>query len=569
MKSKKLLAALLTVSLTTSMVLVGCGSENAKKNNDETAKKEGQAGEATLDKDQYLNLLLQAEPKTLDQSKSSDMYSSQVLTNVNEALTRLTVDENGKSKIVPGGAESWEQSKDGLKWTFKLRDMKWNDGKPVTIDDYIYGIQRTLDPKVASPYAFLLYPIKNAEAYVGEKAKIEDLGVKKIDDKTLEFTLENPCSYFLDLTYFKVMQPQRKDIIEKHGDRYGTDANTMVFCGPFTVKEWIHNNKVEFEKNPEYWDAENVKLEKATMKIIKDESARMNEMYNGSLDMGGVSKPEWIKKFDESKNFEVYKTYDGSTTYTMFNFKDKYFKNAKIRKAYALAKDREGACSTLYKNLAEPATAWCPPGVQIGGEEFRKKAEFNIIEEIKKENSDPKALLIEGLKEEGLDPDPTKHTFKYLESGTSATNKEFAEFEQQNIKKTLGVNIEVDYVEWPVFQDKTKKLDFQIASQAWGGDYNDPNTFFDMWMSTAGIVPTGWSSEKYDELVKKAAQTVDQEERTKLFAEAERLLLLDDAVISPGVWRFKNTYVRNYVKGYKSPMFGTIDLKETYISGRK
>ncbi len=177
--------------------------------------------------------------------------------------------------------------------------------------------------------------------------------------------------------------------------------------------------------------------------------------------------------------------------------------------------------------------------------------------------------MIEGLKEEGLDPDPSKHTFKYLESGTSATNKQFAEFEQQNVKQALGVNLTVEYVDWPIFQDRTKQLDFQIASQAWGGDYNDPMTFFDMWMSTAGIVPTGWTSEKYDELIKKTTETMDSEERAKLFAEAEKLLLVDDAVITQGVWRFKNTYIRKFVKGYVSPTFGTPDLKNVYTSGRE
>ena len=564
MKSKKILAALLTLSLTTSMVFTGCGS--AGKGTGDAAED----GKEKIDKEQYVNVILQDEPKTIDQSKSTDKYSSEVLTNVNEALTRLTVDKDGKEKVIEAGAESWEKSDDGLTWTFKLRDnMKWNDGQPVTADQYVYGITRTLNPEVASPYAFLLYPIKNAQAYNGGKAKVEDVGIKKIDDKTLEFTLENPCSYFLELTYFKVMQPQRQDIVEKFGDKYGTDANTMVFCGPFVIKEWVHNNKVELEKNPEYWDAENVKLEKATMKIIKDENARMNEVYNGSLDIAGVSKPEWIEKLDKMDAFEIKKSYDGSTTYTMFNINDKYFKNKKIRKAYAIAKDREGACSTLYRNLAEPATAWCPPAVKIGDVEFREKIKFNALDEIKKENSDPKALLIEGLKEEGLDPDPSKHTFKYLESGTSATNKQFAEFEQQNVKQALGVDVQVEYVDWPIFQDRTKQLDFQIASQAWGGDYNDPMTFFDMWMSTAGIVPTGWTSEKYDELINKTTKTMDTEERAKLFAEAEKLLLVDDAVITQGVWRFKNTYVRKFVKGYISPTFGTADLKNVYTSGRE
>ncbi|NEU06324.1 peptide ABC transporter substrate-binding protein [Clostridium senegalense] len=567
MKGKRLLAALLTLSLTASLALTGCGE--SKKNDDNAAGGDNKE-EAKMDDEQYINAWLTQEPKTLDQSKSSDLYSSIILTNINEALTRVETDENGKEIIKEAGAESWEKSEDGLKWTFKLRDMKWSDGQPVTAEQYVYGITRTLDPDVGSPYGFLLFPIKNAQAYNGGKGKLEDVGVKAIDDKTVEFTLENPCSYFLNLTYFKVMQPQRKDILEKYGDKYGTEAETMMSCGPFKMKEWVHNNKVELEKNPEYWDAENVKLEKATMKIIKETSSAMNELYNGSLDMANVSKPEWIKKFDDSGNFEVLKSYDGSSAYMFFNHKDQYFQNAKIRKAFMLATDREGMCETLYKKLAEPALAWCPPAVFIGDEEYRKKIEFNPVEELKKENPDAKALFIEGLKELGLDPDPSKHTITFLQAGTDATSKEFADFEQQNFQSVLGVNIKSEFCEWAVFQSREEQLDYQIASMGWTGDYNDPMTFFDMWMSTAGVVHNGWKNEKYDELIQKTTKTIDSEERAKLFAEAEKMLVYDEAVFSPTVYRFRNAYIRKHVKNATTKTFGVgiMDLKYLYTSGR-
>ncbi len=566
MKSKRLLVALLTISLTASMALAGCGKKTDEKPAEGDNK---ETSEVKMDKEQYLNVLLQAEPKSLDPSKSSDRYSSEVLTNVMESLTRIQTNEEGKDIITPGMAEKWEVSEDNLTWTFTLRDAKWSDGQPVTAEQFVYGIKRTIDPKTASEYAFLLYPIKNAVAYNSNKAKAEDVGVKAIDEKTLEFTLERPCSYFLDLTYFKVMEPQRQDIVEKHGDKYGTEADTMVFCGPFTIKEWVHNNKVELVKNSEYWDAENVKLEKATMKIIKEPNSRMNELYNGSLDLAGVSKPEWIEKFDKTEKFDVKKGYDGSATYMYFNQQSKYFKNAKIRKAFSIAMDRDGMVKALYKDLAEPATAWCPPKVEIGGVDYRERANYLPVEDLKKENSDPKALLIEGLKELGLDPDPSKHTIKFIQSGTDATTKEFAEFEQQNYKEVLGINMDPEYCEWAVFQARTQDGDYEIASQGWGGDYNDPSTFFDVWLSTSGVNRVNWKSEKYDELIKNANGSADPEEKAKLFAEAEKMLIYDEAVFSPGVWRYKNTYLRKYVKNYNSPTFGVIDLKNVYTDGRE
>ncbi len=565
MKSKKILAALLAVSMVTSVALVGCGKDDKKD--------EGKGGETAasgdMDKEQYLNLLLGAEPKTIDQSKSSDMYSSQVLANSQEALTRIIQDETGKDKIIEGIAESWTPNEDKSVWTFKLRDAKWSDGKAITAQDFVFGITRTLDQNTASPYAFLLYPIKNAAEFNSGKAKAEDLGIKAVDEKTIEFTLTSPCAYFLDLTYFKVMQPQREDIVKQHGDKYGTEANTMVYSGPFVISEWVHNNKVEFTKNPEYWDAENVKLDKATMKIIKEESARMNELLNGSLDMGGVSKPEWIEKFDATGEYEAKKGYDGSTTYTFFNHKDKLFSNAKVRKAFMVAEDRENKIKTLRKGLGEPAMSFVPPKVQIGGEDYREKVNDTPVKDLLDENPDPKALLIEGMKELGLGDDPSKITINYLESGTSAENKVWAEFQQRVYEDTLGVKVKVDYVEWAQFQERTDNFDYQVAAMAWGGDYNDPNTFLDFWVTGANVVMTGWSNPKYDKLIADAAKTVDPAERTELFKQAERILLYEDGVISPESWRFKNTYVRKYVKSYSAPLFGTVDLKYTYTSGRK
>ena len=570
MKSKKIATTLLTVSLISSMALVGCGGNNGSG----SSGAQNENGEGKLDSNQYINLILQSEPKTIDQSKSSDSYSSQILTNCQEGLTRIIQDENGQGKIEAGLAEKWEMSEDGLKWTFHLRDAKWSDGEAVTADQFVYAITRTLSPETASKYSFLLSPILNADEYNGGSATAEDVGVKAIDDKTLEFTLKAPCAYFLDLTYFKVMQPQRKDIVEKHGDMYGTEANTMAFVGPFTITEWVHNSKVEFAKNENYWDADNVKLEKATMKIIKESNAAMQELYSGSLDMGGVNKPEWIEKLDATGQFNVLKGYDASTTYTFFNQSEKVdgeiniFSNEKVRKAFIIAEKREEKIATLRKGLGEPALSFCPPSVQIGGEDYRTKVDYLPVQDLINENSDPKALLVEGLKELGLEGDPSKVTINYLQSGTDTTAKEFAEFQQQAYEEVLGVNVEIEYVEWAVFTTRTDRKEYQVAGMGWTGDYNDPNTYLDMWTSTAGIVPTGWSNEAYDELIAKAGASTDENERAELFKQAEKILVYEDGVISPETWRVKNTYVRNYVKNYSNPLFGTIDLKYTYTSGR-
>lgn len=563
MKSKKLLATIVSCLVIASTALVGCGGSSG-----------GSSGKG-LDKEQYLNLVLDQEPKNLDPSKSTDLYSSQVISEVYEGLTRIEVDKNGKDVVKPAGAEKWESSKDGLKWTFHLRDYEWSDGKKVTAKDFEYGIKRTLDPKIASQYAYLLYPIKNAEKFNTDKSgnfSANEVGVKAIDDKTLEITLEKPCAYFLKTTYFKVMMPQRQDVVEKYGEKFGTEAANMVFCGPFTIKEWVHSNKVELVKNEKYWDAKSVKLQKATMKIIDNEGSRMQELLNGSLDIAKVRKPEWKEKFDKSQKFDLVKLPDPSTNYEFYNQKDKLFKNAKVRKAFSLAINREDVSKTLFKGIFTPAYGWVPSQLQIGDKEFRKEAGEEPIKKLKEENKDPKKLLVEGLKELGMDPDPSKVTVNYLTGATDDQQKEICEYFQQMYEKVLGVKVKIEYVQWPVYMNRINNADYQMSGMGWSGDYDDPMTEFDLWMTGMNMVPTGWSNAKYDELIKKAASLPEEKnaERMKAFKEAEKILLYDDAVVAPFVYRNKQIYKEKYVKGIMIPLFGSeMDIKYAYTEGRK
>jgi oligopeptide transport system substrate-binding protein len=562
-KTKRLMATLLTLSLTASVALVGCGKNEAKKDDSKPADT------AKMDKVQFVNGVMISEPKSLDPSIATDAVASEALVNCMEGLTRIEQDKDGKDVIKEAGAEKWETNADKTVWTFHLRDYKWSDGKPVTAKDFEFAIKRALDPKVGSTYAFILFPIKNAQQYNASKAKVDEVGIKAKDDKTLEFTLEKACPYFLDLTYFKVMYPQREDIVKAQGDKFGTESNTLVFNGPFILKNWAHQSKMEFEKNPTYWDKDSVKLEKLTINIIKDETARMNSLFNGSIDQGAVGKAEWVDKFTKTGKFDVLKKNDPSASYTHFNQKDKYFKNVKIRQAFSLAIDREQELKILYRGLGQPAYGWCPPTLQIGGQDFREKVAIEPLKKFKDEHPDAKALLIEGLKEEGLDPDPAKMVVTALQSGTTARDREVAEFNQQEYKKTLGIEMKAEYVEWPIFQKRTDAFEYQLASVAWGGDYNDPNTFFDMFMTGANIVATGWSNPKYDDLIKKAADTTDADKRTEYFKQAEQILVVDDAVIAPIYYRMKNTFRSKFLKNVMSPLFGQNDYKYAYTEGRK
>lgn len=562
-KKNAVLAVMLSLILIVSL-------SSCRKNNDKSVI-------AQYDKGQYLNISIDNEPSILDQSKAVDKNSAQVLAEVNEALTRVETDNEGKDVVKPAGAEKWDISSDGLKWTFYLRDNSWSDGVKVTAKDYEYGIKRTLNPQNASQNVFLLYPIKGAREYSdveknkNGKVKSDIVGVKALDDKTLEITLGSACAYFLKLTSLNIMQPQRKDIVDKYGDKYGSDSDKMVFCGPFKIKQWVHNNQIELVKNESYWDSGSVKLQKVTMKIIKSDIDISNELQGGNLDAGKIIKSELKDKLDKTSKFDGIKVSKASTNYEVYNQKDKLFSNLKIRKAFSAALDREEISKNLWKDVYTPAYAFVPPYLEIGNKEFRQKSNFDPIKKLKEDNTNSKALLIEGLKELGMEGDPSKITIRYLQPDIDTNQKEIAEFLKQMYEKKLGVNIKLEYVEWNQFQNKITKGDYQISTMTWSADYNDPAAEFEVWMSNSSMINTGWSNSKYDDLIKSASAygSDGNEERFKYFKNAESILVLEDAVIAPTVYRNKQIYKYKYVKELMYPVFGSeIELKYAYTQGR-
>lgn len=556
---------LLSLSL---LFLFACGGNDKEADKKETTTKETTTVSKSTE-NQDLNLFLGAEPKSLDISRSSDVYSSNILALTNEGLVTAEINDKGQEVVVPGVAESWTVSPDNLTWTFKLRDNAlWSDGQPVTAENFYYGITRTLDPKVGSSYAFLLYPIKGAQAFNSGNGTIENVGIKVIDKHTLEFTLENPTPFFLQLGYFKVMYPQRKDIVDKFGEPYGSEANHILSNGPYNLTEWIHSNKIVLSKNPKYWNSKDHKLDKINMMIVTDENSRMNLLASSQVDMGYTDKPEWINQFMKSGEFSNDKKYSLGTNYSIFNTTNKYFKNDKVRKAFSLALNREEINKVMFNGNFDPAYGFVTRGINVGDTEYRSIVP-EPLKKLKEENPDPKALLSQGLTELGMDPNPENMTITYLSSGTSSWSRKYSELLQQMLKTNLGVNVKAEFVEWPVYQKRNNELDYEMGGQAWTGDYNDPNTFLDMWMSTANIVPTGWSNPKYDELIKKASMTSNQEERAKYFEQAENILLYEDSVIAPTLYRVTNTYYRNYVKNYKPTTVANYTFKGVYIEGRE
>lgn len=561
MKTKKLLALMLACAMSAATLLSGCGKEKVRTT-------------SGLDKDQSVNYVFVADLKTADVSLNDNTYGGMILTDTLETLTRAIVKEDGTDSYEPAGAESWEISEDGKTYTFHIRDFNWEDGQKVTAYDYEYSLMRTLNPATGSSYSYLLDPIKGATAYVHKKATAEEVGIKALDAKTLQIQLGVPAPYFMELTYFTIFAPQRKDIIEKYGSTHGSEANTIISCGPFKMTEWAHDSKIVLTKNDTYWDKDKVKLNKVTIKVIKEEEARHQELFTGGIDICDVTKPEWKEKLNAAGTLDYFEKVNPETLYMLFNENTtidgvKFFSNAKIRKAFSAAINRKDACELIYDGAMTPAKGWVPPKIVIDGKEFRDAAGFDPVTKILDEVKDPKALLIEGLAELKAGTDPSKYTVTYLVGNNSAAGKKNAEVYQQMLQNALGLNIKIDQVESGVRKDRVQNLQYDITIYSWLGDFNDPATFLDMWRTTAPVYPTGYSNSAYDSALDKASVTDDAKVRLEAFKEAEKLLIYDDVAIAPIGNPFQSEYQYKYVKNVMRSVFGSIaEFKYAYIQGK-
>lgn len=470
--------------------------------------------------------------------------------------------EDGSNEVVPAAAESYEVSEDGLTYTFKLREgMKWEDGEPLTAKDFEYGIKRAANPDTGSESAFLLAPIKNFGEVNSGKAPVDELGVKAVDDLTLEVTLDSPVAYFLTLVPFRVMLPCRQDLVEKYGEKYGAEPDTVLSCGPFKLTEWTHNSRLTLEKNEDYWDKENVHLQTVNLPIMTDTNTIMNSFSVGEVDAVRTNIPEWVAKFKDIENVKSEPVSIPAVDYLAVNHTDPILKNEKIRQAINLTVDREGLSKLLSEGFTPPAKGWVPNGVQLDGKEFRDEI-GDSFDGLKSANPDAKALLIEGLKELGLGEDPAqvKLTLIYV---NNPRVKMINEFIQQNLNNTLGINVELETMEWPILAGRIQKGDYQLGYLAWTADYNDPSAMLSLFKTNAGAVNTGWASADYDKLVDEAAVEKDTAKATELYKEADKMLV-DQSVVIPLIGASTNSYYYDYVKGvtfsdFTSTGFKTID----------
>jgi oligopeptide transport system substrate-binding protein len=486
-----------------------------------------------------------AEPESLDPGLVTGVPEHRIISNLFEGLA---VNDPRDLSPQPGMARSWSISKDGLTYTFTLRDAAWTDGKKVTAHDFVYAWERVLNPKTGAKYAQQLYYLKNGEEY--NKGRVTDfgqVGVKATDDKTLVVTLHAPTPYFLFLTTFYTLYPVPKWAIEAHGGDW-VKPGKIVSNGPFKLASWVPQRELVLEKNPAHWDAANTKLQKAVFIPTDDMNTAYKQFLAGDSDWLTSVPPAQIEVARQKP--EYYVTPYLGTYYFRFNVTKAPTSDVRVRKALSMAVDRESLTKFVTKAGEIPTSSFVP--VNMPGYEGVRGLSFSPAA--------AKKLLAEA----GF-PDGKGFPKVELVYNTSDLHRAITQAVQQMWKETLGIQVDLVNVEWKVYLARQSALDFQISRAGWIGDYVDPNTFLDMWITGGGNNQTGWSNKRYDDLIVKAGRTLDAKERMKLFNEAEKLLVSDDVPIMPLYTYVNKGMLNRKVKGWYPNILDQHPLKHISI----
>jgi len=487
---------------------------------------------------------LAVEPQTIDPVRNNAVDGSNVIFNLFDGLVRIGFDDAPE----PGCAERWEVSEDGMTWTFHLRKgLKWSDGKPLTAEDFRYGLLRLLDARNASPNAYMAYFLKNGEAFFNGKAGSEDVGIDVPDDATLRLRLENPAPLMLDCLSFYAFAPARADVVEQDPRGWATKPESLVSNGPFVLSEWKHNSELTLTKNPNYWDADNVKIDKVRMVMITDSNTALASFKAGKVDLLDRIPPQMTPQLIESGEAKVAPAL--GTAFCVFNVARAPFDDPRVRKAFTLAIDRRTMVEKVTLGGQKPAVAFIPYGIPGVGSDRDFRAEGGTF---LPERADPEAAK-KLLAEAGY-PDGKgfpKVTYKY---NLSSTNKAIAEALQAMWKQNLGVEVELANEEWKVFLNTREQGDFQIARHAYVTIFFDAGSLLEGWVTGSPKNVARYSDPEYDALIRDSLKQMDRSKRMEDMHRAEEILMRDLPVLP--------------LYFYSTPYMQSARVKGIYISPR-
>ena len=540
---KKLLSTL-AMLMVCSMSLTACSSGKSASGNNTQASTEGSSGSSelgfTLAADQTLKFNLGADPLTLDPQLNSATDGSHIINNTYEGLMREVDGE-----IVPAMAESYTVSEDGLVYTFTLRDAKWSDGQPVTAGDFEFAWKRGADPATASEYMYIFESanILNASAIGKGEMSVDELGVKALDEKTLQVTLSAPTEYFLQLCGFSTMMPVRADVVDSEGV-WAKDPSKAISNGPFKLAEYKMGDQIVLVKNENYWNAENVTLDKIVCYMIADESTAHTKYTAGELDINEfIPADEMPKLIAEDPTFYILPKI--GTYYYAFNMNNEALQDVRVRKALNLAINREQIVNDVTRSGQIVAAGFMPEGItDEEGNSFTETAgDYGIP--AKGDVEAAKALLAEAGYPDGVGLPEIEILYN-----TSESHKKIAEALQEMWKQNLGINVKLTNQEWAVFQETTNQNKFDsIARRGWIGDYNDPQTMLEIFETNNGQNIGRYSNEAFDAEMAASRVTTGAERMEHLYKAHD--ILMEDMPIIPIYYYSYPIMVQDTVEGWQ------------------
>lgn len=548
MKFRKILAMVMALALLCA-TFAACGdtsgtsssagtSSTASDSGDSSAAEEGET--ATGGSGGTLNMRNTMEPTSLNTLLATYAYDFTPINAMIECLYRD--DENDVPQ--PAGAETVDISDDKLVYTFHLReDATWSNGDPVVATDYEFAWQQALNPKVASDYAYMLYFIHNAEPYFNGEVEWSEVGVKVIDDYTLEVTLDNPLPYATDLFAFPTLAPINQKFYEEVGaDKYATDAEYFCCNGMYELTEWSHNSQIVFQKREDYWNADAVGPDEIVYKIITDSQAGLNSYLSREIDYTDLDSGEVVQQA-EAAGFEVGVKPARSSYYLIVNTEDEFMSNQNLRLALAYSIDKQALVDTVYQNDNQPMTSFTPPAIMgaagADGPSFQEAlvAERGEMYPGSGDLEKAQEYLQAALEELGCTVDELNLS---IDCADDSLRLNCATFLQEQWRQNLGIeNIAVNSMQTKQVSANRQSGDYCMSLGGWSPDYNDAINFLDLWVTDGGNNDSFWSNEEYDNLIAQATAEADEEVRQQYLFDAEEILAAEMPVI-PLYWQCQN-----------------------------
>ena len=548
MKFRKILAMVMALALLCA-TFAACGdtsgtsssagtSSAASDSGDSSAAEEGET--ATGGSGGTLNMRNTMEPTSLNTLLATYAYDFTPINAMIECLYRD--DENDVPQ--PAGAETVDISDDKLVYTFHLReDATWSNGDPVVATDYEFAWQQALNPEVASDYAYMLYFIHNAEPYFNGEVEWSEVGVKVIDDYTLEVTLDNPLPYATDLFAFPTLAPINQKFYEEVGaDKYATDAEYFCCNGMYELTEWSHNSQIVFQKREDYWNADAVGPDEIVYKIITDSQAGLNSYLSREIDYTDLDSGEVVQQA-EAAGFEVGVKPARSSYYLIVNTEDEFMSNQNLRLALAYSIDKQALVDTVYQNDNQPMTSFTPPAIMGAAGADGPSFQEALLEERGEmypgsgDLEKAQEYLQAALEELGCTVDELNLS---IDCADDSLRRNCATFLQEQWRQNLGIeNITVNSMQTKQVSANRQSGDYCMSLGGWSPDYNDAINFLDLWVTDGGNNDSFWGNEEYDNLIAQATAEADVEVRQQYLFDAEEILAAEMPII-PLYWQCQN-----------------------------